>query len=258
MLHFYWYWFKALSRALFLPPMCLLVLAVVGAALLASRHRRAGWACLVAGLSLLWVLSMPIVATELTRLSEVYPAFDPHQPTNAQAIVILGGVDSRSFAPEYGGQPAVGLELLERLNYGAWLSRTTHLPILASSDYGNAEAMAVSLSRDFQVPPRWVEWQSLDTFENARNSAVILRAANVNSILLVTSSPHMLRATREFRATGLNVTPAPVHVVGPHSDTGVLPTAEAMVRSNRAMYELLGEPMRELLKTLHVRRQHPG
>src|SRR5580692_6774585 len=126
MLHFYWYWFKALSRALFLPPMCLLVLAVVGAALLASRHRRAGWACLVAGLSLLWVLSMPIVATELTRLSEVYPAFDPHQPTNAQAIVILGGVDSRSFAPEYGGQPAVGLELLERLNYGAWLSRTTH------------------------------------------------------------------------------------------------------------------------------------
>ena len=88
----------------------------------------------------------------------------------------------------------MGLELLERLNYGAWLSRMTHLPILLSSDYGNAAAMAVSLNRDFQVPARWVEWRSLDTFENARNSAVILRANHVNSILLVTSSyPHVAR-----------------------------------------------------------------
>src|SRR5665213_3098743 len=237
MLHFYWYWFKGLARGLFLPPMGLLVLAVVGAALLASRHRRSGWACLITGLSLLWLLSMPIVATELTRLTEAYPAFDPAEPTGAQAIVILGGPDSRSFAPEYGGQPAVGLELLERLNYGAWLARTTHLPILVSSAYSNAGAMAVSLTRDFQVPARWVEWKSLDTFENARNSAVILRANHVNSILLVTSSTHMLRATQEFLATGLKVTPAPVHVVGPHSESEVLPTADAMMRSNRAIYE---------------------
>ena len=52
MLHFYWYWFKGLSRALLLPPMGLLVLTVVGAALLATRHRRSGWICLSVGLSL--------------------------------------------------------------------------------------------------------------------------------------------------------------------------------------------------------------
>jgi uncharacterized SAM-binding protein YcdF (DUF218 family) len=256
-LHFYWAWFKGLARGVFLPPTGLLLLAVLGAVLLALRHRRSGWTCLVTALSLLWLLSMPMVADELTRLTEAYPAFDPSKPTSAQAIVILGGPDSHP-APEYGGRPAVGLELLERLNYGAWLARTTHLPILVSSDYYNAASMAVSLERDFQVPARWVEWTSLDTFENARNSAVILRANHVNSILLVTSSSHMLRATREFQATGLNVSPAPVHVTGPHIDFGVLPTADAMVRSNRAVYELLGEPVRELLMALHVRRQHPG
>ena len=31
-----------------------------------------------------------------------------------------------------------------------------------------------------------------------------------------------------------------------------------MVYSNRAIYELLGEPVRELMAALHVRRQHPG
>ena len=86
-----------------------------------------------------------------------------------------------------------------------------------SSDYLNSEAMAVSLTRDFQVPPDGWTGQRMDTFDNARNSAVILRADNVKSILLVTSSTHMLRATREFLAAGLEVTPAPVHVLGPRS-----------------------------------------
>ncbi len=66
--------------------------------------------------------------------------------------MILGGAEERFLAPEYPGrQPAMSLELLERLNYGAWLSRITHLPILVTSDRGNAVAMAVSLRRDFQV-----------------------------------------------------------------------------------------------------------
>jgi uncharacterized SAM-binding protein YcdF (DUF218 family) len=257
-MHFYA--FKALARALLLPPMGLLSLAVLGSFLLARRHRRSGWACLITGLGLLWLLSMPIVANQLTRLVQVYPAFDLTRATNAQAIVILGGGGNRNNAPEYGGQPAVELELLERLNYGAWLSRQTHLPILVTSSPANVYAMAVSLTRDFQVPPRWVEWRAQDTYDNARNSAAMLRADHVNSILLVTSTTHMVRAVREFSATGLVVTAAPVQVltrreIGPYL---FLPSSDAMVRSNRAVYELIGEPIRELLLVLHLRRQQPG
>jgi len=254
------YMLKALARGLLLPPIGLLLLAILGAVLLARHHRRSGWSCLIAGLGLLWLLSVPFVADQLTRWVQVYPAFDPAMPTQAQAIVILGGANNRNRAPEYGIQPAAELELLERLNYGSWLSRMTHLPMLVTSDPKNARAMAVVLTRDFQNPPRWVDSDAHDTYENARNAARILRADHVNSILLVTSSVHMVRSMHEFTATGLAVTAAPVQMLDRREDPPYryLPMAEGMLRSNRAIYELIGEQMRELMAALHLRRQQPG
>jgi uncharacterized SAM-binding protein YcdF (DUF218 family) len=69
-----------------------------------------------------------------------------------------------------------------------------------------------------------------------------------------------LRARREFLATGLQVTAAPVHVLGgrAYAAPDFFPSAEGMLYSNRAVYELLGERVRELLVLLHLRRQHPG
>jgi uncharacterized SAM-binding protein YcdF (DUF218 family) len=259
------YMFKAMAREALLPPMGLLILSVLGAVLLALRHRRSGWTCLGFGLGLLWLLSMPIVADTLTLVVQAYPAFNPATATNAQAIVILGGSGQRDPAAEYGGQPAAELELLDRLNYGSWLSRRTHLPILVTSDPMNVRAMAVSLTRDFQMPPHWVDANSHDTYENARNTARMLRADHVNSILLVTSTTHMLRASREFAATGLVVTAAPDQVLIRNEETPYepyplfeyMPSAEGMMRSNRAVYELLGERVRELFAFLHLRRQQP-
>lgn len=254
------YLFKAVARTLLLPPVGLLLLAMLGAVLLARRSRRSGWTCLIAALSLLWLLSMPIVADGLTSLVQKYPAFDPASVTRAQAIVILGGPGNRNDAPEYRGRPAVELDLLERLNYGAWLSRQTHLPILVTSNPENGYAMAVSLTRDFQIPPHWVDSKARDTFENARNAAALLRADHVTSILLVTSSTHMVRAVHEFAAAGLAVTAAPVQVYARTEldSFSFLPSPEGMLRSNRAVYELIGERVRELLALLHLRRQQPA
>ncbi len=257
-MHFYT--FKAFARVLLLPPAGLIYLTVLGAVLLALRRRRSGWACLIAGLASLWLLSIPVVADELTAWVEKYPAFAPATATQAQAIVILGGGAERMHAPEYGGQPAVELELLERLNYGAWLSRRTHLPVLVTSDELNVTAMATALTRDFQITPRWVDANAHDTFENARNSAAILRADHVQSILLVTSTTHMLRSWREFSATGLIVTAAPAQMLTNRERPPYryLPSAEGMMRSNRAIYELIGERVREIFVALNVRRQASG
>jgi uncharacterized SAM-binding protein YcdF (DUF218 family) len=260
-MHFYE--LKAMAREALLPPMGLLVLSVIGAVLLALRWRRSGWTCLGAGLSLMWALSMPIVADTLTLVVQAYPAFNPATATHAQAIVILGGAGQREPAAEYGTEPAAQLDLLDRLNYGAWLSRRTHLPILVTSDPRNAHTMAVSLTRDFQMPPRWIDAEAHDTYENARNSARMLHADHVNSILLVTSTTHMRRSVREFTATGLSVTAAPDQVLIRNAETPYepyplfryMPSAEAMLRSNRAVYELLGEPVREAFVLLNLRRQ---
>ena len=261
----YFTMYKAMAREALLPPMGLLILAVIGIVLLILRHRRSGWTCLGVGLGLTWLLSMPIIADNLTLLAQGYPAFDPATHTSAQAIVIIGGAGHRDPAPEYGGEPATELELLDRLNYGAWLARRTRLPILVSSDPMNVRAMAVSLTRDFGMPPRWIDTHSHDTFENARNSAHMLRADHINSILLVTSATHMLRSMREFTATGLSVTAAPDMVLIRSAETPYqpyplfrfMPSAEGMMRSNRAVYELLGERVREAFALLNLRRQQP-
>jgi uncharacterized SAM-binding protein YcdF (DUF218 family) len=246
---------KTLLRNLILPPAGPLLLAIIGALLL-RRRPRLGRLMLALGLGSLWLFSLPIVADALTRLVEHYPALDLAQPTQAQAIVILGGGGQRGYAPEYGG-PATDPFLLERVTYGAYVARNTGLPVLVTGFGIEAVAMRASLARNFGLEVRWLDDRAYDTFENARNSAQLLRADGVRRIVLVTGATHLWRAAHEFTAAGLDVVPAPAGVLA-QRETGVLryvPSAMALMRSSLATYELLGEPMRQLLVLSHLRRQ---
>jgi uncharacterized SAM-binding protein YcdF (DUF218 family) len=246
---------KTVLRIMILPPAGPILLASIGALLLRSRPRLARL-LLALGLGSLWLLSLPIVADALTRLAERYPPLDLAQATQAQAIVILGGGGQRAYAPEYGG-PAAEPELLERLAYGAYVARSTGLPVLVTGYGIEATAMRATLARNFGLEVRWADDRAYDTFDNARNSAQLLRADGVQRIVLVTSATHLWRAAQEFTAAGLEVVPAPAGVLEVR-DTGVfryLPTSQALLRSNAATYELLGEPVRKLLVLSHLRRQ---
>jgi uncharacterized SAM-binding protein YcdF (DUF218 family) len=117
--------------------------------------------------------------------------------------------------------------------------------------------MRTTLSRDLGVPARWVEDQSLDTYQNARFSVRLLRANGVKRIILVTSSTHIWRAAHEFQQAGLDVVPAPSGVWAPR-ELGVfrfVPSPSALLRSNLAIYELIGEPARKLQSALGVRER---
>lgn len=93
---------KTLLHTLLLPPAGPLLLAAVGAALIAGSvrpaARRAGWALLGAGLGALWLLATPLLADELTRIAQRCPPLDLSRPLQAQAIVILGGLAERAGA----------------------------------------------------------------------------------------------------------------------------------------------------------------
>jgi len=251
---------KSLLHTLLLPPGGPLLVAAAGAWLLRSRSAgaaRAGWLLLGAGLASLWLLATPLVADALARAAEREPALDLTRPLQAQAIVILGGGDERSAAPEYGGEPAPGSALLERVVYGAFLAHRTGLPVLVSGTADEALAMRSSLARDFRIEARWVEDQSRDTFQNAQFSARLLQAAGVSRILLVTDSAHEWRASHEFASAGLTVVPAPAGVWAPR-ETGLrryLPAPTALTRSTTALYELLGDLVRRGLAGLNLRRQ---
>jgi uncharacterized SAM-binding protein YcdF (DUF218 family) len=245
---------KTLLKNLILPPAGPLLLALLGLALLKVRPRL-GRIFLLAGLASLWLLSTPIVSDALTGLVELYPPLDFRQAANAQAIVILGGGGQRPFAPEYQG-PAAEPLLLERLSYGAYVAKKTGLPILVTGFSIEARAMHDSLQRNFGVETRWIDAESYDTFQNARNSARILAADNVHRIVLVTRATHMRRSVQEFADAGFDVVPAPVGILAMR-DFSVLryiPDPEALLRSHMAIYELIGEPVRIFLSASHLRR----
>jgi uncharacterized SAM-binding protein YcdF (DUF218 family) len=246
---------KSLARELMLPPAGPLVIAVLGL-LLISRRRKLGVVLIVIGVGSLWLCATPVVADVLTRFAERYPSLDPSKPVNAQAVVILGGGGERLVSPEYGG-PAIEGRMLERVNYGAFVARRRSLPIAISGSPTEARAMSATLDRDFDIKVRWVENQSGDTYENARFSARLLRADGVHRIVLVTSATHEWRAVHEFLTAGFEVVPAPVNGDMPRS-YGVsdwLPNRTGLEYSYFALYELIGEPMRELMAAVHLRRQ---
>jgi uncharacterized SAM-binding protein YcdF (DUF218 family) len=114
-----------------------------------------------------------------------------------------------------------------------------------------------TLKRNFGVEARWTDASAFDTFQNARNSARLLKADGVQRIVLVTRATHMSRSVQEFTAAGLEVVPAPVGILADR-DFGVLrlmPNLEALMRSYMAIYEMLGEPARLFLAATHLRRQ---
>jgi uncharacterized SAM-binding protein YcdF (DUF218 family) len=248
---------KSLARNLILPPAGLLILAVIGL-LLMPRRRRLGGALVITAIAALWLCATPVVADILMTMAERYPPLDPNRPLNAQAVVILAGGGVRD-APEYGG-PAVEGSTLDRVAYGAFLARRTALPILLTGSPGEAAAMSAMLTRNFGLSARWIENRSGDTFENARFSAALLRADGIHRIIVVTSADHEGRAAHEFTAAGFDVIPAPVGGDAPraHGVGGYLPVPTGLERSYSAIYELLGEPIREIMATLHLRRQQAG
>lgn len=246
---------RILLRTLILPPACLLIIGILGL-LLAWRYRRLGMTLAAASLAALWLLSTPVVADGLERMADRYPALDLSRPVAAQAIVILGGGGYREHAPEYGGAPAPEYAMYERLAYGAYVARHTGLPILVTGDGAEAVTMQVSLARDFGVQAKWVDEAAKDTYDNARDSAGVLRVAGITRVILVTSDTHLRRAAHEFQAAGLSVIPAPAGMWSPR-EIDILrfvPAATGLLRSYAAVYELAGEGIRDLLVATRLRR----
>lgn len=248
---------RTLLKELMLPPADLLLLSLLGLVLMGHRPRL-GRALLLVGLLSLWLLCLPIVGDALTRLASRYPPLDLARSNGAQAVVILGGGGQRALAPEYGA-PASGNVSLERLAYGSYVARKTGLPILVTGFHSEAIAMGDTLQRNFGLTPRWVDAQSYDTFQNARNSTRLLRAAGIERILLVTHATHEWRAVHEFSAAGLQVIPAPTGIPGPETTMPPVfrwvPDPLALQASYSALYELLGERVREFFAWTHLRRQ---
>jgi len=98
------------------------------------------------------------------------------------------------------------------------------------------------LQQDYQVPVRWIERGSRDTWENARMSAAVLRDQDIHSAYLVTDAWHMRRAILAFRGTGITVTAAPTYFDRAPGifATDFVPSVGGWTATYRALHEWIG------------------
>jgi len=124
----------------------------------------------------------------------------------ADAVVVLGA----RLTPE--GRPT--LSLRRRVELGIALHRAGAAPLLlltGGGERGRPEALAMAeAARAAGVPEAalLVEPRSANTFENAVESAALLRARGLRRVLLVSERYHLFRARLLFRQVGLEVVDA--------------------------------------------------
>lgn len=237
---------KKVIAALLLPPLMPLLCCAAGL-LLMRRRPHLGRTLTWSGLLLAILFSTPATLAWLIAPLEDVPVLQQENLEQAEAIVVLGA-GARRFLPEYAG-PVPNRLALERLRYGARLARASGLPVLLTGGaptgtVPEATLMAASLREDFGVTPRWLEVESLDTADNARLSAVLLREAGIHRIVLVTHAAHMRRSIGEFAAQGLAVVPAPTGFLHDPQDAKELfyyvPGATAAYHGWYAAHEWVG------------------
>jgi uncharacterized SAM-binding protein YcdF (DUF218 family) len=236
---------RAVLSEYLLSPVILVVAVLIGL-LIERRCRRSGRLLAWSGVVMLLLLAMPVIGTSMLIALEQNLPLTPPPNAPPQAIVILGGDIMRHGAAIEPSQP--GLASLERLRAGAALSRRTGLPVLISGgpiydgERPLAALMADSMQHDFQVPVRWTEPASRDTWENAQFSAAILHGQGINSVYVVTHPWHMRRAIMAFARAGITVTAAPTrldHLPQPLL-AAIAPNARAWRDSFYALHEWIG------------------
>jgi len=240
-------WFATNFIAAFLlPPLSLLLLLALGMFLLYRGHKLAK-PLILASFGMLWVASTPYFAEGALHLLESQTSALDNRHQSADVIVILGG-GTYFHAPEYSGQDTISDQTLPRLRYGAKLHRENGMPILVTggkplgNDLSEAQQMRTSLQQDFRVPVRWIEEESANTLENARNSFQVLQKTGIGRIYLVTHAWHMPRAAMSFRHAGFEVVEAPVAFTTRYRIDllAFLPHAEALRDSKIFVHEVIG------------------
>lgn len=201
--------------ALLLPPVGLAIAALLLCLLAARGRRSAAW--VASALLLLQLLLATPYASGWLEVSLQAIAARLGPPREPPAAIVVLGAEQVRHAEGW----TVGPLTLERMAAAAALKRRTSLPILVSGGVLSfsppsppiAGQMAQRFESEFGLVVRWLEIDSRNTWENARNSAALLRGEGIGSVHLVTHGWHMPRALLSFRAAGLPVAPAPVRQI---------------------------------------------
>ncbi len=242
-------------KPLLLPPF--LVLAGMAAALLLAIRKKCRWTICLLAVTLLgyYLFSIEPVASFLVRSLErsVPVVTGEGEP---EAILVLAG----GYWEEGGSRPLPELagSTWRRFWRGIeiYRDRGGKIPILYAGGSGDPfqtssdeSRLARSYAVAMGIPEEdfWIEEESRDTFENAREARAILDrkfpGCDRHRVILVTSSTHMLRSYLVLKKAGLDPIPYPADYPAGRivlSPLTFYPGPRHLLTSTRCIHEWLG------------------
>ena len=231
-----------------LPPAIFVLLLLWLSWRLWRKARNQAWLTLAIA-ALLYLSSIQPVPEALLRSLE-YKHVLP-QKVEGDLIVLLGGGTMADVPMPEGWRGQVGDVPAQRLIGAYALHRRTGWPILVSGgevfrgDGTEAVVMqAILVSLGMSPDKIIMEPRSLNTAENAKLSAEIMRLRGYKRPVLVTSAFHMPRSLAEFKQAGVTAEPYPVGYYTSRRDywnaLSWVPSAAAMRGTGLALKEYMG------------------
>ena len=240
-----------------LPPGIFIVLALFLVAKLFKISRKL--AGVVFCVTLIFYLLCTSLIAEKTMgwLEEMHTPPANVENSGADVIVLLGG-GAISQVPDVDGVGALCASPANRLLTAVRLQKLLNVPILISggqvySDSGAEAEISARILKSLGVSEEKIitETKSINTAQNARYSAAILREMNFSKPLLVTSAFHMNRAMLNFNLQRFKPIAYPTDFTVAHNPTfhytKLRPQAEALLLNVTVLQELLRTCVTEVL-----------
>lgn len=214
-----------------------------------KKKPKQAWGWLFIAVLFGWVFSTPAMGRVIsTTIIANVKAPNNVAPENVDMIVVLTG--GMHYVGHGGWLPSAQSYQRAMVAYDIQARVGSRVPIVISGGKTAgvqypSEAKVVSdlLNRQrAQITPTILEENALNTYENAQEVARLVHDRGADTIFLVTSELHMLRALAAFRARGLDPMPIPVFSInrGKLAFSDFLPTMKGAEENYGALYELLG------------------
>ena len=206
-----------------------------------------------------YLLCTSFVAEKLMGwLEDAYSPPAQIETSGADVIVMLGG-GAIGQVPDVDGVGTLCASPASRLLAAVRLQKILNVPILVSggqvySDSGAEAEIAARILKSLGVPEDKIltETRSVNTSQNARYSAAILREKDFKKPVLVTSAFHMRRAMLNFRLNRFLPIPYPTDYTVAKNPTfhytKMRPQAEALLLNVTVMQEVLRTIVTEIFK----------
>lgn len=242
-------YFLKFGASWILPPGIFIVLMIVLSVKLFRISRKLSAAVFALTL-IFYLLCTSLVAERLMGwLEEMYSPPTQIETSNADVIILLGG-GAISQVPDVDGVGALCASPANRLLTAVRLQKFLNVPIIVSggqvySDSGPEAEISARVLKSLGVTEDKIitETKSINTSQNARYSAAIMREKKFTKPILVTSAFHMNRAMLNFTLRRFKPIAYPTDFTVTHNPTfhytKLRPQAEALLLNVTVMQEVL-------------------